>query len=159
MIISGKKLKVHLISILIAVGVGALAGFLTRNGMTAFEALKKPSLTPPSAVFPIVWTVLYVLMGISSAMIYQSDSPGRRNALIFYAAQLAVNFFWTIFFFSLKAYWFSFFWLLLLLGLIIVMVVTFWKINKSAALLQLPYLLWVFFAGYLNLMIALLNRT
>jgi len=125
--------------------------------MESFQTLEKPAFTPPSALFPIVWTVLYILMGIGAAHIYLSNAPSKKRALTFYALQLAVNFLWTIFFFNMDAYWFSFFWLLLLIVLIIAMMVSFGKINKSAALLQLPYLLWVSFAGYLNFMIALLN--
>lgn len=157
MILSMKKVKAYSLSILIAVGVGALAGFLSRNSMEAFRSLSKPALTPPPNLFPIVWTILYILMGISAALIYQSDSPSKGHALTLYAIQLAVNFLWTLFFFNLKLYWFSFFWLLLLLGLIASMIVSFWKISRLSALLQFPYLLWVLFAGYLNLMIAILN--
>lgn len=157
MILSMKKVKVHLLSILIALGIGAFAGFLTRDSMKMFENLSKPALTPPSAVFPIVWTILYLLMGIGAAIIALSGSRFSRRALTLYGVQLAVNFLWTIFFFNLQAYWLSFFWLLLLLGLIAAMIAFFWKISKLAALLQLPYLLWVAFAGYLNLMVAIMN--
>ncbi|MFU0832975.1 MAG: Tryptophan-rich sensory protein [Oscillospiraceae bacterium] len=157
MVFSAKKIKIYIFSILLAVGVGALSGFLTRQSMQTFQSLKKPALTPPAAVFPIVWTVLFFLMGIGAAMIYLEDSPNSRRALTFYGIQLAVNFFWTIFFFNLMAYWFSFFWLLLLIVLIIAMIASFKSINRTAAFLQLPYLVWVAFAGYLNFMIALLN--
>ncbi len=157
MILSMKKLRTQLFSILIALGVGALARLLTRNSMESFQYLVKPALTPPSSAFPVVWTILYFLMGIGAALVYQSDHPGRHQALALYGSQLAVNFFWPIFFFNLHAYLFSFFWLLLLLALILAMTAAFWKIKKSAALLQIPYLLWVCFAGYLNLMIALCN--
>ncbi|MCI1966701.1 MAG: tryptophan-rich sensory protein [Oscillospiraceae bacterium] len=125
--------------------------------MESFQNLSKPALTPPSSVFPIVWAILYCLMGISAALIYLSGSHRTTHALTLYAVQLAVNLLWTIFFFNLQAYWFSFFWLLLLLGLIVAMVCSFWKISKPAALLQLPYLFWVTFAGYLSLMIAIAN--
>jgi tryptophan-rich sensory protein len=152
-----KKIKVHLFSILIAVGVGALAGFLTRNSVETFRSLSKPALTPPAEVFPFVWTVLYVIMGISAALIYLSDSPRKKHALTLYGIQLAANFLWTLFFFCLRAYWLSFFWLLFLLCLIAAMIVVYRKISRPAALLQLPYLLWVLFAGYLNFMIAVLN--
>lgn len=157
MILSMKKMRTQLFSILIAIGVGALAGLLTRNSMESFQYLIKPALTPPSSVFPVVWAILYILMGIGAAFVYQSEHPGRHQALTLYGSQLAVNFFWPIFFFNLHAYLFSFFWLLFLLALILAMMVSFWKIKKSAALLQVPYLLWVCFAGYLNLMIALCN--
>lgn len=156
MVLSTKKIRVHLLFILLAVGVGALAGFLIRDSMETFRNLSKPALTPPAQVFPIVWTVLYLLMGIGAALIYLSHSS-RRHALMLFGVQLAVNFCWSILFFNLNAYRFSFFWLLLLLALIATMIVSYWKISRFAALLQLPYLLWVLFAGYLNLMIAMLN--
>lgn len=157
MVCSVKKIKVYILSILIAVGIGSLSGFLTRKSMETFQTLEKPALTPPPTVFPIVWTVLFILMGIGAAIIYLADSPNTKRALTLYGIQLAVNFFWTIFFFNLSAYWFSFFWLLLLIALIVAMIVSFKKINHTAALLQLPYFIWVAFAGYLNFMIALLN--
>ncbi len=153
-----KKLKALVISILIPVGVGAAASFLTRNSMDVYEKLNQPPLSPPSWIFPVVWTILYVLMGISAYLIYRSDSPTKKSALRIYAAQLLVNFLWTIIFFNLEMYLLSFIWLLLLLVLIILMIVSFSRINKTAACLQIPYLLWVTFAGYLNLGIYLLNR-
>lgn len=153
-----KKLKALVISILIPVCVGAAAAFLTRNSMDVYEKLVQPPLSPPSWVFPAVWTILYVLMGVSAYLIYRSDSPEKKSALKIYAAQLAVNFFWTIIFFNLEMYLLSFIWLLLLLVLIIRMIAGFSGISKTAAYLQIPYLLWVSFAGYLNLGIYLLNR-
>lgn len=153
-----KNKKALIVSILISVGVGALAAFFTRNSMEVYENLIQPPLSPPSWVFPVVWTILYILMGISAYLIYRSDSFYRNSVLRIYAAQLIVNFFWTIIFFNLEMYFFAFLWLLLLLGLIILMIYSFSKINKTAAYLQIPYLLWVIFAGYLNFGIYWLNK-
>ena len=154
------KIKSYVIGILIPVGVGLLSALLTRGSMDIYSTFNKPSLAPPAILFPIVWTVLYVLMGIGSVIIYNSaaNEKDKNRALTIYAVQLAVNFLWSILFFNLNTFLFSFIWLLLLWVLIILMIVSFYKINKTAALLQIPYLLWVTFAGYLNLSIYLLNR-
>lgn len=152
------KWKPLLISLIISLGVGALAGFLTMANVDLYKNLELPPLSPPAAVFPIVWTVLYLLMGISAYMIYTSNAEGRSTALKIYAAQLIVNFFWSLLFFNSEDYLFSFLWLSLLWILIILMIVSFYRVNKCAAYLQIPYLLWVTFAGYLNLGIYSLNR-
>lgn len=152
------SLKLFVPAILLPVGVGALAGILTKSAMPAYELLRKPPLTPPSIVFPIVWTILFVLMGVSVALILQADVPDKRRALTLYAVQLAVNFFWSILFFNLQAHGLALAWLVLLWALIVAMICAYWPISRLAALLQLPYLLWVTFAGYLNLFIWLLNR-
>ncbi len=152
------KWQPYVIFILFTEAVGALAGILTQNSMEAYEALTKPPLTPPSIVFPIVWGVLFLLMGIGAARIYLSDKPGRKRALVIFGIQLAVNFFWSLLFFNLQALGFSFILLNGLWILIILMIVSFWKVDRLAALLQIPYLLWVTFAGYLNLAIWLLNK-
>lgn len=114
-----KKAKPYLISIAIALGVGLLSSFFTRDAMIRFETLKKPPLAPPGSVFPIVWSVLFVLMGISIVLFLKSGRHRQKGCLLLYTAQLVVNFFWTIFFFNLEWRLFSFFWLLLLLGLVI----------------------------------------
>ncbi len=155
-----KKIKPYVIGILIPVAVGLLAALLTRGNMDVYDNISKPSLAPPAILFPIVWTVLYVLMGISSVIIYNRDADDKdqKRALLLYSLQLIVNFFWSIFFFNQRAFLFSFIWLILLWGLVIAMIYSFYKINKVAAYLQIPYLIWVTFAGYLNLMIYILNR-
>lgn len=152
-----KKIKPYLISIGIALGVGALSALFTMGNMNTYEQINRPPLSPPGVVFPIVWTILFTLMGISSAIIYTSDSAYKQDALKVYIYQLIVNFFWSIIFFNFQAYLFSFLWLLLLLVLIAVMIWKFYKISPLAAYLQIPYFLWVCFAGYLNLMIYILN--
>lgn len=154
MVIRWKKL---LICLAVSLGTGGLSALLTKDSMAQFEALRQPPLSPPGVVFPIVWSVLFLLMGISSYRIWVSPSPKRGEALVIYAIQLAVNFCWSLFFFNGQAYWFSFFWLLGLWVLILLMIRRFLPIDAPAGWLQLPYLLWVTFAGYLNLMIAILN--
>ncbi len=146
--------------IAIPLAVGALASFLSGGGMEMFAVLKKPPLSPPGWLFPIVWTILYTLMGLASYYIYTADAPKEQksDALTIYGYQLVVNFLWPIFFFDFQWYLFSFFWLVLLWVLIIVMIRRFSEISRLAALLCVPYLLWVTFAGYLNLGIWWLNR-
>lgn len=156
-----KNLKPYVISIAIALGVGALAAFFTRNGMDIYQTVTQPPLSPAPAVFPIVWTILYTLMGISSAMIYVKGAEKGIDTTLplkIYAVQLAANFLWTIVFFNLRWYLFAYIWLMALWVVIIVMIVQFRKISRPAAYLQIPYLLWVTFASYLNLMIYILNR-
>lgn len=139
--------------------VGGLASFLTRSGMDTFQNIQKPPLSPPGWVFPIVWTILFILMGTASFLVLESGkkTSAVRTALTLYGVQLGANFLWTLVFFGLGAYWFSFFWLLLLWLLIWIVRYLFSGLNSFAGLLLLPYLIWVTFAGYLNLGIAVLN--
>ncbi len=154
------KIKAYIIGILIPLAAGGLAAFLTRNSMDIYQSIVKPELAPSAILFPIVWTILYILMGISSTTIFNSDAGAneKSGALLIYVLQLMVNFFWSILFFNQMAFLSSFVWIIILWVLIVAMIVSFYKINKTAALLQIPYLLWVTFAGYLTLMIYLLNR-
>ncbi len=153
------KIKAYFIGIIIPVAVGLFSAFLTRNSMNVYETIVQPALAPPAILFPVVWTVLYVLMGIGSVMIYRSSvsDTDKSKALLLYSLQLAVNFFWSIIFFNKRAFLLSFIWLVLLWLLIIGMIVSFKKICKTATWLQIPYLIWVTFAGYLSLSIYLLN--
>ncbi|MBO5373133.1 MAG: tryptophan-rich sensory protein [Lachnospiraceae bacterium] len=144
--------------IAIPVLTGALSALISSGGMQAFEQLNKPPLSPPGWLFPVVWTILYVLMGIASYLIVTADTKeNRSDALRVYGLQLVVNFFWSIFFFNLEWYLFSFVWLILLWILILVTILRFYPISKTAAKLMIPYLVWVTFAGYLNLAIWILN--
>ncbi len=153
--IQWKKL---ILCLAVPLAVGGLSALITGNSMQMFETLRKPPLSPPGWLFPVVWTVLYILMGIASYLVLTSAKPNRsRSALLVYGVQLFFNFFWPILFFSLKLYLSAFFWLVLLWLLILVTTVLFYKIAKPAGLLLVPYLLWVAFAGYLNLGIYLLN--
>lgn len=140
--------------------IGGLAGFITRNDTVIYKTLEKPAGAPPGIVFPIIWIILYTLMGISAYLV--ADSPGRTKmesrALTVYGLQLFFNFAWSIIFFTLQLYLVAFIWLIILWVLIVVMIISFFSISKPAALLQMPYLLWVSYAGYLNIGIYLLNR-
>ena len=156
-----KKLQSFIISIVIPLSVGIISALLTQGNMNIYEEVATPPLSPPSFLFPIVWTVLYILMGISAALIHTDNNALKRikdRALYTYAASLFVNFFWSIIFFNMKAFLFAFIWLLLLLFLIISTIMQYKKINQTAAYLQIPYVVWVTFAGYLNFGIWLLNR-
>lgn len=144
-------------SLIISLGVGGLAAFFTRNSMEVYMELNRPPLSPPPVVFPIVWTVLYILMGISAYRIYLSDMPQKKPALWLYFIQLIFNFLWPILFFNLQSYLAALICLLILWLLILAMIMRFCRIDRTAALLQIPYLLWVTFAGYLNWGIWLLN--
>lgn len=152
------KWKPLIICLLIPLAVGGLSALLTMGSMEVYGNLNQPPLSPPGFLFPIVWTILFILMGISSYLIFVSDDRNKTKALIIYAVQLVFNFVWSLIFFNMQSYLFAFIWLVILWALIIAMIVSFWKISKPAALLQIPYLLWVTFAGYLNLGVYLLNR-
>ena len=142
--------------IAIPLAVGGISAFLTWDGMQTFQALNKPALAPPAWLFPVAWTILYILMGIASYLVLTSGKPNKL-ALALYSAQLIFNFFWSIIFFGLERYLFAFIWLALLWLLILLTTISFYKISKPAGYLMLPYLLWVTFAGYLNFSIYLLN--
>lgn len=155
-----KKRKTYLYSILIALAVGGLSEWLTRKGMAHYEETAlKPSLTPPPWVFAVAWSILYALMGISAARIWNTEpSKARSRGLNFYAAQLAVNFFWSLLFFNARAYGFAAIWLILLIVLTARMALAFAQTDILAAKLQIPYLLWLAFALYLNIAVWLLNE-
>ena len=124
-----------------------------------YPFLHRSPLSPPNLVFPIVWTILYALMGISAARIWLSPPTKERNhGLIIWGVQLFFNFFWSILFFNFQAFGLALLWLLTLWILIFRMILSFYKVDKPSALLQIPYLLWVTFAAYLNLGVWLLNR-
>ena len=152
-----QKYKPYIISVLIALGVGALSALFTMGNMSIYQSINTPPLSPPGWLFPVVWAILYILMGISSAIIYEKGKGKNTESLKVYALQLVVNFFWSIIFFNLRTYLFAFIWLLILLYLIGVMIYRFYQIDPLAAYLQIPYFLWVTFAGYLNFMIFILN--
>lgn len=147
-------------SIAIPIVMGAVAGFLTRDAMQDFEALNQPPLSPPGWLFPIVWTILYVLMGISAYMIKVADASTEEidDALTIYRYQLIANFLWPVFFFNFGWYLFSFVWLILLWILVIFMIRKFYTISKPAAYLNIPYIIWLTFAAYLNFGVWWLNR-
>ena len=146
--------------ILLAEAVGLLAGWLTRGSMDLYaQQIVKPPFSPPGVLFPVVWTILYALMGIGAARVSLSEkSPQRSQALNLFVVQLVVNFFWSLLFFNAEPFGFAYLWLILLIVLVAWMVYAFWKVDPLAGALQLPYLLWIIFASYLNLGVWLLNR-
>lgn len=152
--------KLLIKSIALPLIVGIVAGLLTRNAMQDFQALVKPPLAPPDWLFPVVWTILYALMGYSSYLIKTSnaDAETKSDALMLYNYQLIVNFLWPIFFFNFGWYLFSLAWLILLWVLVFLMIRKFSQISKTAAYLNIPYLIWLTFAAYLNAGIWWLNR-
>lgn len=151
------NLKSFIVSILIP-NLFGLFGSLIGNVSQGFDAMVKPYFMPPAIVFPIVWTILYILMGISSYIIYSSNSEDKKSALTIYSIQLIINSLWTFFFFNLEWYLFSFIWILIMIFFVVIMIYKFYKINRLAGLLQLPYLVWLVFASILNFSVYLLNR-
>jgi tryptophan-rich sensory protein len=152
------KLKSLAINIIISLAVGGLSAFLSMNAMSIYQDLTLPAFAPKSIVFPIVWAVLYILMGVSSYLIYESKCDAKKSALTIYAVQLIVNFAWPLIFFNARAYLAAFIWLVILWLLVLWMIISFYKIKPLAGVLQIPYLIWITFAGFLNLMIYLLNQ-
>lgn len=154
-------IKTYAISIAVPLAVGILSALLTMKNMDLYSRVKTPPLSPPSILFPIVWTILYLLMGVSAGLVWrnrQTDPKNSDSGISFYAVSLLFNFVWSILFFNFELYLFSFFWLLILFGLIIGTILCYRKVNRAAAYLQIPYALWVAFAGYLNIGIWFLNR-
>ena len=150
------KVWVYIKTILIPVIVGGVVGLLISQFMD-YEMLQKPSFAPPGFIFPIVWTILYILMGISDGILKTNNKVDDEINLIYYL-QLGVNALWSIFFFIFKWRLFSFLWIILLAILVFIMIIKFYNKNKIAGLLQIPYLIWVLFASYLNLGFYILNR-
>lgn len=153
-----KQIVVTVLSVALALGVGALSAALFGSGAPLYEELIQPAWAPPAWVFPVVWTILYVLMGVAAARVFLTGEEGRRYALGLYLVQLAVNFFWSFFFFQEQAFLAAFFWLLLLLLLVLETFWAFAELDKKAARLLLPYLAWLVIAAFLNLSVYLLNR-
>ena len=156
------KVNKRLLFICIAIPliVGGVSALLTQNSMEVFESVVQPPLSPPAWLFPVVWTILYVLMGISSYLILSSDTSRveKDQAIRLYAYQLLVNFLWPTFFFNFKWYFFSILWLILLWVLVFLMIRKFLSINRVAGYINIPYLVWLTFALYLNIGIWWLNR-
>ena len=152
--IQWKKL---IVSVLLPLAVGGLSALLTRKGMQDFSSMAQPPLSPPAWLFPVAWTALYILMGVACYLVWISPQKAP-NALFAYGIQLFFNFFWSILFFGIKNELLAFLWLLLLWTAILWTLVLFYRTRKTAGLLLVPYLVWVTFAGYLNLGVYLLNR-
>ncbi len=149
-----------LISVLIAQLIGLLSSLLAGNQKEIYSSLSLPALAPPSWVFPVAWIILYFLMGISSYLIYSSETDynSKRNALLFYAGQLFFNFLWSIVFFRFEAIGLSVVVIIILIVLVILTIISFYRINKISAYLLIPYLIWLLFALYLNINIYFLQK-
>lgn len=149
--------------ILLPLVVGLVASALTGNTMMEFGRLKQPPLAPPAWLFPVAWTILYILMGVACYLIYRLNPKTKQEKklqtaeLIIYFVQLFFNFMWTIFFFRLEMRWFAFGWLIVMWLTILALICMCAKNRKAAAWCLVPYLLWCTFASYLNIMIAILN--
>lgn len=153
------NVKIYALFILLTELTGIISGLIARSGIADFASTEKSPLTPPPIVFPIVWSILYLLMGIGIARVYLSQkTEKKKGSYLIFALQLIVNFFWSIFFFNRQAYGFTFFWTLLLLVLVAAMIFYFEKADKAAAYIQIPYLLWVTFAAYLAFSVWQLNK-
>lgn len=148
--------KQLIIAIAIPLAVGGISAFLTKDSMDLFDTVNKPPLSPPGWLFPVAWTILYVLMGIASYLVYTAEYTGN-GALFVYGIQLALNFLWSPVFFNLEAYLLAFVILVVLWVMILITIVKFHQVSRPAAYLLIPYIVWVTFAGYLNLGIYLLN--
>lgn len=151
--------KTYLFWIVLAEAVGGLSALFTKDSMELYNAvISQPPLSPPAIVFPIVWGILYALMGISAARIRLSPQTAAKKAGInLFIAQLIVNFFWSLIFFNAQAFGFALLWLILLWVLVFLMIRAFYKVDPLAALLQIPYLVWLTFAAYLNAGVWYLN--
>ena len=150
------KTMIYIKAILLPVLIGALVGIITSGSMD-YNMLQKPPLAPPGAVFPIVWTILYILMGVSYGILKVNNQTDEEIDWIYYI-QLAINALWSIIFFNFKWRLFAFVWIILLAVAIISMIRKFYNKNRIAGLLQIPYILWVIFATYLNFGFYILNR-
>lgn len=137
--------------------VGTFFSFFTMNSMDTFKYLSKP-INVPGVLFPIVWSILYLLMSISCYLIVKSNDKDKKEGIILYAIQLVINSLWTLIFFGFGAYLLSFIWIIILLIVVIIMLAKFYNINKIAMYINIPYVLWLLFAAYLNLGIYLLNK-
>lgn len=149
------KFKIYLKSIFLPVIVGGIVGLII-SSFIDYNILNKPPLSPPSIIFPIMWTILYILMGISYGILKDKALLDKKVSNVYYI-QLFVNALWSIFFFVFKWRLFSFIWLILLVLLVVAMIILFYKKNKLSGILQIPYLVWILFASYLNLFVYLLN--
>ena len=152
-----KKIGKIILAIIIPLAVGGLSALITMNQMELFETVAKPPLAPPRWLFPVAWTILYILMGIASYLLYIADTEEGREALVLYGVQLFFNFFWSIIFFNLEAYCFALIWLFIMWIIILLLLIKSKKVDERAFWLLLPYFIWTTFAFYLNFGIAILN--
>lgn len=151
------NIKKLIIYIVVTIFIGSFFTLFIMNSFNIYDTITKPFLSPSKIVFPIVWSVLYILMGISIYMVSESKYLYKDKSYILYFLQLFINSIWPLFFFKFRLFFISFLIILLLLYLVIKMILEFNKINKYIAYIQIPYLLWLLFATYLNLGVFLLN--
>lgn len=144
--------------VLITEFVGLVASLLSGKIKNVYLSINKPALAPPSWVFGIVWSVLYLIIGVAAYIVYESEkTEQRKKAIWLYWLQLFVNFVWPIVFFRFLMFRVALLVIVILDILVVITTREFYKINKVAGKLMIPYLLWLMFASYLNLGIALLN--
>ena len=153
-----KKYKPYLISLAITAVIAGIGAAVTYSGMESFRSLDKPPFSPPEILFPLVWTVLYILMSLAGAKVFLKSGAVFTLPVKLYAAQLIFNLGWSILFFGFGAYLLSFWWIVALWLLVLLMIVTFYPVDHTASVSQIPYLIWISFAAYLNLGIWYLNR-
>lgn len=146
-----KKLLYYILTPLI---LGAIIGYIS-NAFKGFLGIITPEFTPPKIFFPIIWSILYILMGLSRYLIYKKGN--NKKAIKIYNLGLVINLMWPILFFLFKWYLLSFLWILILIGVVIYMIIIFYNISKTSSLIQIPYLLWIIFAAILNFAIYTLN--
>ncbi len=153
------NLKRFIISLLIPIAVGGLSTLITGSDMKIYDEIVRPKLSPPFIVFPIVWSILYILMGISLYLVWNNGdkTKNKTNAYMFFASSLLFNFIWSPIFFSAKLFLLSFIILVLMFMAVLATIIAYKPINKCAAILQVPYLIWLVIAGYLNIAIYILN--
>lgn len=154
-----KGIKYQIIFAIVSLAVGGLAAIIIRNYTDSYALLNKPAFSPPKWVFPVAWTIIYILMGIGLGLVISAprNNADKSSSIFNYSLQLVANFLWSIWFFNLSQYKLSFVWIILLFILVIFMTINFYKVSKIAGLIQIPYIVWLLFAGYLNLFIALKN--
>ena len=156
-----RKSKFHVAAFIICLvvpwTVGIISGLISSSAMASYENIVKPPLSPPGAVFPIAWGILYTLMGIGSYQFYISDKDDSLMLMFVYLIQLFFNFLWSPIYFNAKLYWVALVWLMIMWLMIIYIVVKSYRVSKLAMIMFVPYLLWCTFAAYLNLMTAILN--
>lgn len=150
-----------LVSLAIPLAVGILSALITKGNMSIYNEIKKPPLSPPAMLFPIAWSILYILMGISSFLVCKNKNERNgeavKLALTYYAISLSLNFLWSILFFNLRVFAIAVACILMLLFFIIKTVISYFKVSPTAAYLQMPYIVWVAFATYLNIAISIIN--
>lgn len=137
--------------------VGVLSGLIAGNSFGTYSEISKPPLSPPSWLFPLMWAILYAIMGASAYIVYYNNKENRKNNLILYGIQLFFNFIWSIIFFRFQLFGVSSAIIFILIALVIRMIMQFRKSNRIAGYINIPYLIWLIFALYLNIGIFILN--